>query len=66
MIEENHSDVCGEDARFFTEGSGPALPLTRGQLEIYIEQKLNPDSPSSTSGPSSGSQEQPILGGWFR
>src|SRR3954471_14443707 len=45
MINENLSCVNGEDFRSATAGSRKPLPLTRGQLEIYVEQKLNTESP---------------------
>jgi hypothetical protein len=45
MNELNFARVNGADAETATIGSSTMLPLTRGQLEIYVEQKLNADSP---------------------
>src|SRR5688572_7600954 len=45
MINENLSGVNGEDIRLANIGSRKPLPLTRAQLEIYVEQKLNAESP---------------------
>jgi amino acid adenylation domain-containing protein len=44
MIDEIHSDVCDGASPSIAHGGVP-LPLTRGQLEIYVEQKLNAESP---------------------
>ena len=45
MIDEIHSDVCDGASPSIAQGGGVPLPLTRGQLEIYVEQKLNAESP---------------------
>ncbi|HYI69410.1 MAG TPA: condensation domain-containing protein, partial [Skermanella sp.] len=45
MIDEIHSDVCDGASPSIAQRGGVPLPLTRGQLEIYVEQKLNAESP---------------------
>jgi amino acid adenylation domain-containing protein len=45
MNQLNPARVNGADAEPANTGNRSLLPLTRGQLEIYVEQKLNAESP---------------------